>query len=476
LDILATKIKKDVNKYYSGGTRDVLAIYFNELRHYIRKSVPGFELLGQQKDRTRVSGILYQLTAICKNCNLADLCFLYSLLHYDNLNEFKKTNDNISIGQMVAYLFCMYRYSQFISVDFCQMYKFNVVHISIMLEDFIALGLFDINQQYLWNEAEYNNISVLPIELAYYNAYKCPSKNSITCFILCCIEAGILDVTPLPMEWTEQFHKRVDTIRLILIHYLKTGFIHKLYGVLLRIELLFTNNVEKKISYYISILKNDNIQNNQLNEAVDCNTYINKNIRNAIWNIYKQNYNDVCIITKNEIFQLLLNLYSDIDISLYTKPRYILEFEGVLDTIRVSLGPPLMHMCGYLNHFLQKDEPVYFVDNMFMYKTNMFKGSFFSLVKDFIISFDNNINNNTLITTQHFKIIAPICLFNCLEIYIFMKLLGYLKSNINLVSFFNQCRYAKKQLTGNAIRNINTITFRKRKISYENIINEKKKC
>jgi len=419
---LAGKIKKDINCCIAPAKTDYVAIYLDGLRDFIRKNVPNFDKLGAQMDRTRISGIIYQLTVECGDPKLADMCLMFGLKNY--------TPDTTCqmIGDMIAYFLASYRVLQERQTQLGTQFDLSAAHVAVMREDYHAFAALPYREDDLWRPGGLTN--ALPVELSVYNANVCPSRASILTFIICGIKTGLMDGATVPLTWDNDVYRRVRNMHIVLKYLLCTTKLYKIAEVKLRSELFFDNTVND-----FSVLQDYTY--------IDCKNYVSENTIRQLWQHYQRSCEENIPFNKQMAMDLLL--YDDEDKKRCQSLRAIsslLKYEGNVDYIRKSLRPRHAHYCGKLTdigNFLS----VPFTDNRLLLRCGVFRGVFTRLAYNAI--------------GGACGVISPHCLFHVSDIYNFMSVLTLLDSNECLNSFLRECKDAKQRLTGNGTRSKKTI-------------------
>jgi len=416
---LAGKIKKDINGCIVPTKTDHVAVYLDGLRDFVRKNVPNFDKLGAQMDRTRISGIIYQLTVECGDPKLADMCLMFGLKNYTPDNTYRV------IGDMIAYFVASYRILQERQTQLGTQFNLSAAHVAVMREDYHGFAAMPYREDDLWQPGGLMN--ALPMELSAYNASVCPSRASILTFIICGIKTGLLDGATMPLTWDSDICRRVRNVHIVLKYLLCTTQLHKIAEVKLRSELFFDNNVND--SSVLPPVKDLTY--------IDCRDYVSENAIRQVWQLYRRSCRENIPFNRQRAMDVLL--YDDEDKKRYQSLRIIsslLKYEGNVDYIRKSLRPQRAHYCGKLmdiGNFL----PVPFTDNRLLLRCGVFRGVFTGLAYN---------------ARGVCGVISPHCLFDVSDIYNFMSILTLLDSDECLNSFVRECKDAKQRLTGNGTR------------------------
>lgn len=402
---IATKIKKDVNCFMSGqGTcRDMTTGYLEGLRDFIRSNIPSFENLGTQKDRARISGIIYQLTVECSDPKMADLCFLYSLIRYDVENPIKGL-----IGHVVGYLFSSYRMIQLKNITFGGLLNLTPVHVAVMREDYAALASLPYRSEDFWIQAGLSE--ALPMDLAYFNACVSPSKSSVLTLLLVCLGAKNLQ----PSGWDSEVLERVNVMKTVVQELLETRLLKKYPEYTTRGETFFGTWMNGDSPWVF-----DDMQ------PVDCSSFIPTDID------YKNNallFQHVSLIFASEERYKTMALIEP-----------LLSYEGAMAIVRKSLGPVHKHLSPKLPNIFAPNELVAVLDERFLLLCGVFTGVFAVLAYK---------------AAQYFEapLRPPHVMFHITDIYTLMTVCKYIDDANSMQSFYRQCLDAKKQLSGNGIR------------------------
>jgi len=414
---LAGKIKKDINGCITPTKTDHVAIYLSGLRDFIRTNVPNFEKLGAQMDRTRISGIIYQLTVECGDPKLADLCLMFGLKNYTPNTTYRV------VGDMIAYFLASYRVLQERQTQFGTQFNLSAAHVAVMREDYQSFAAFSYREDDLWRRGGLS--CALPMELSVYNASVCPSKASILTFIICGIKTGLLDGAVEPLTWDYSVYIRVRNVYIVLKYLLCTAKLYKIAEVELRSELFFDmyNSDVKMPIKDVSF--------------VDCKDYVSEDALRGVWKLYQRSCRENITFNKHRAVDILM--YTAEDKKRCHSLRVVssmLKYEGNVDYIRKSLRPQHAHYCGKLmdiGNFL----PVPFTDNRLLLRCGVFRGVFTRLAYN---------------ARSECGVVSPHCLFDVSAIYNFMSLLTLLDSDDCLNSFVRECKDAKHRLTGNGTR------------------------
>jgi len=417
---LAGKIKKDINECVSPTKMDHVGIYLAGLRKFIRENVPTFEKLGKQKDRTKVSGILYQLTSECGDAKLADMCLMFALKSYVPDNE-----SYCRIGDTISYLLASYRVLQERRTCFGTQLNLSAAHVAVLREDYHALASLPYKEDDLWRAGGLS--CMLPVELALFNASVCPSKASVLCFIICGTKTGLLDSVAGPLTWDNDAYSRIRNTRLILTNLLCNGTIQKCAEVILRGSCFFDGVSDDRLLGFAKTI-----------ETIDCKSYVSEHKLRTLWQLHQSLHSNVTSFDKQNAVDMLTT--SDIDDKKRCQSLHMilssLEYEGVIDEIRRSLRPQYLHRCGKLADS-ENAMLVGFTDDRLLLRCGVFRGVFAEL-------------SHT--ASGVCGLISPHCLFNPTDLYTFMSILTMLDTEHCLNSFVLECKDARRQLSGNGWR------------------------
>jgi len=417
---LSGKIKKDINGCIVPAKTDHVAIYLEGLRNFVRKNVPNFERLGAQADRTRISGIIYQLTVECGDPKLADVCLMFGLKNYSPDTTYRV------IGDMIAYFLASYRILQERQTQFGTQFNLSAAHVAVMREDYHAFAALPYREDDLWRPGGCS--CALPVELSAYNAIVCPSRASILTFIICGIISGLLDGATAPLTWDNNVYMRVRNVHIVLKYLLYSTHLYKIAEVEPRSE-----------SFFGTTINNPNVRLSVKDSGVyvDCKDYVSENAIRQVWRLYQESCKKNIPFNKQGAVDILM--HDEADKKRCQSLRVIssmMKYEGNVDYIRKSLRPQHAHYCGKLmdiGNFL----PVSFTDNRLLLRCGVFRGIFTRLAYN---------------ARGVCGVISPHCLFDVSDIYSFMSLLTLLDSDDCLNSFVRECKDAKQRLTGNGTR------------------------
>lgn len=420
---LAHKIKKDINDCIVPTKTDHVAIYLDGLRQFIRTNVPKFEKLGIQKDRTRISGIVYQLTSECDDPKLADVCLMFGLKNY-----IQKNPTYGKIGDMIAYLLASYRVLQERPTRFGSQLNLSAAHVAVMREDYHALAALPYREEDLWQPGGMSDM--LPVELSAFNASVCPSRASILTFIVCSIKTGLLDSVNGYVTWDTHACLRVRNIRLILMNLLSTGTLHSTTEVMLRGRCFFDLNAN-----YCGATLCEKVNREENLLPMNCTTYVSAHTLSQVWQLHQMLYKESIPFNKPFAMDKLVTS-DDEDKKRYKSLHMIrstLTYEGTIDYIRKSLRPQHAHYCNKLAD-IGNSVLVPLTDERLLLRCGLFRGAFTWL---------------SYTAGGVCGVISPHCLFNASDVYTFMSLLAMLDTEQCLKSFTMECVDAKRKLSGN---------------------------
>ena len=422
------RITKDVNKLLKLRLDDKYGLdsYLKELRYSITLTVPGFSRLGKQDDRAKVTGILYQLVRECGDPSLADVCLFYSLLNYN-----KDVPAYALFGYAVSYLLASYRViTRKPRVVGCLPLAFTPVHVAVMQEDYNSLTVLRYRTEDFWTPAGITG--ALPTELALYGAYKNPSRSSILTLVITCVKAGLLDAKLWPFTWDEEGAERVIRVKTIVQAMLGTGCLEQSAEILKLGDGIFGGSIDMAHAdidlLLIDCVDHCDIMHGLLSMWGKCTELIIADYLSFSSRVLSDDIASRIFTVEDEAVNQNIECMCD-----------LLSFEGCLEYLHRALKPQYLHLTGGIQSGIHSDGLLTFNDDKFVLKCGSFSAPFKSLA-----------HGAPYAVTCPLP--SPHTLFHITDMYAYMKICNMLDSCEKWKSFLNQCRGAKQQLSGNALR------------------------